>query len=230
MLVVGIHRSNNSLNDGGREFKVSRKLHAACQTLMKIKNLRGECQQCGGAIEFRAETAGMTADCPHCGQPTELLLAVPPEATSPAQTKAIVFTIIAVVILVGGLLVTVLALKRAERLSARQKEAVAKAGVQSVTPPANPFAQAGFSVSPIAFEKSQSGSIVHAVGELQNLASRKRFGVRIELELLDVTGLKVGEATDYQSILEPNAVWRFRALVVDKRAVAAKALTIKEAE
>jgi NhaP-type Na+/H+ or K+/H+ antiporter len=197
---------------------------------MKIKNLRGECQHCGGAIEFRAETAGMMADCPHCGQPTELLLAVPPEATSPAQTKAIAFTVIAGLILVGGLLVTVLALKRAERLSARQKETAAEATAQSVSPPANPFAQAGFSVSPIVFEKSQSGSIVHAIGELHNMANRQRFGVRVELEILDDTGRKVGVTTDYQSILEPNAVWRFRALVVDKRAVAAKALTIKEAE
>ncbi len=197
---------------------------------MKIKNLKGECQHCGGAIEFHAETAGMTADCPHCGQATELLLAAPPEAAAPTQTKAIVFTLLAAVILLGGLLVTVMVLKRAERLSSRQKEAVAKAAGAAVAPPANPFAQTEFSVSAIVFEPSQSGSIIHAVGELRNLANRQRFGVRIDLELLDDAGRKVGAATDYRSILEPTTVWRFRALVVDKRAVAAKVLRITEAE
>ena len=196
--------------------------------MMKIKNLKGECQHCGEAIEFRAETAGMTADCPHCGQPTELLLAVPPEAESPAQTKAIIYTIIAVVILVGGLIGTVMALKRAERLSARQKASQAQAIATASVPPANPFAQLGFRVSPVTLETNQSGSIVHAVGKVHNLTSRQRFGVRVELELLDRTGTKVGDAKDYQSILEPNADWQFRALVVDKKAVAARVVLLNE--
>ncbi len=198
--------------------------------MMKIKNLKGECQHCAGAIEFRAETAGMTADCPHCGQPTELLLAVPPEAESPTQTKAVIFTIIAVVILVGGLIGTVMALKRAERLSARQKASQAQANPGASVQPVNPFAPLGFSVSPVTLETNQSGSIVHAVGKVHNLTSRQRFGVRVELDLLDRYGTKVGDAKDYQSILEPNADWQFRALVVDKKAVAARVVVIKEAQ
>ena len=153
VLVVGIHKSNNRLNDGGVEFKVSRKSHAACQTMTKIKNLKGECQQCGGAIEFRAETAGMTADCPHCGQPTELLLAVPPESRSSAPTKAIIYTIIAVGILLGGLTVTVVLLKRAERLSARQKAIQSQANAPTVIQPVNPFAPLGFRVSPVTLDR-----------------------------------------------------------------------------
>ena len=229
VLVVGIHKSNNTVNDGGAEFKVSRELHAACQTMMKIKNLKGECQHCGGAIEFRAETTGMTTDCPHCGQPTELLLAIPPEADSPAQTKAVIYTIIAVVILVGGLIGTVMVLKRAERLSARQKASQAQASAAVSVPPANPFAQLGFSVSPVTLETSQSGVIVHAVGKVHNLTNRQRFGVGVELELLDRTGRKVGDAKDYQSILEPNAEWQFRALVVEKQTTAARVLSLIEA-
>ncbi len=196
--------------------------------MTRIKNLKGDCQHCGQAIEFCAESAGMTADCPHCGQPTELRLAVPPDNESPTPTKAIRYTIIAVFILVGGLVTTVVVLKRAEALSARQKEAQAKASAQTATPPANPFAPLGFSVSPVTLATNPSGAIVHAVGKVQNLTRRPRFGVRIELELLDGTGSKVGEAKDYQSILEPDAEWPFRALVVDKRAVSAKVLTIKE--
>lgn len=198
--------------------------------MIKIKNLKGVCQHCGEAIEFRAETVGMTADCPHCGQPTELCLAVPPEAESPAQTKAIIYTIIAVVILVGGLIGTVMALNRAERLSARQKASQAQTIATASVPSANPFAQFGFEVSPVTLETNQSGSIVHAVGKVHNLTSRQHFGVRVELELLDRTGTKIGDAKDYQSILEPNAAWQFRALVVDKKAVAARVVVIKEAQ
>ncbi|MBP9901863.1 MAG: FxLYD domain-containing protein [Verrucomicrobia bacterium] len=189
--------------------------------MIKIKNLSGACQHCGRAIEFRAETAGMTADCPHCGQPTELLLALPPDSNTPARTKAILFTIVALVILIGGLIGTVLALKRAERLSARHRESAAKANAQIVPPPANPFAPVGFSVSPVTLEQSQSSAIVHAVGKVRNLTNRQRFGVRVQLELLDRNGRKIGEAKDYQALLEPNAEWPFRALVVEPKAVSA---------
>jgi hypothetical protein len=195
---------------------------------MKIKNLKGECQHCAGPIEFRAESTGMMADCPHCGQPTELLLARPPETGSPAQTKAIIYTAIAVVILVGGLISTVVALKRAERMSARQKEAVARANALASPTPDDPFASVGFSVSPVNLVSNESGSIVHAVGNVRNLTNRQRFGVRVELDLLDGTGSKVGAAKDYQSILEPNAEWQFRALVVEKKSVAAKVRTLTE--
>src|ERR1700761_459451 len=42
-------------------------LHAKCA-----------CQNCGTHIEFPLEAAGMTYDCPHCQQPTELSLEAPP--------------------------------------------------------------------------------------------------------------------------------------------------------
>lgn len=228
MLVVGLPRFNNGLNDGDAGRQVPIKLPAGCPTMIKIKNLRGECQHCGGLVEFHAEFTGLTAECPHCGQPTELLLPVPPETKSPGQTRAIIYPTIAVVILVGGLIGAVVALKRAERLSARQKETFAQTNAQTSPPPADSFAQAGFSVSSVTLETSQSGAIIHAVGKVHNLTNRQRFGVRVELELLDSAGRKVGAATDYQSTLEPNTDWQFRALVVEKRAVVAKVATIRE--
>ena len=194
------------------------------------KDLRGECQQCGGAFNFPAESTGMTADCPHCGQPTELLLALPPDTKSPASTKAILYTVLALLIMIGGLIGTVMALKRAERLTARQREAAVKTAAQNPPPPADPFASLGFSVSPVTLEKGQSGSLIHATGKIRNTTSRQRFGVRVELELLDATGYKVGEAKDYQTVIEPGAEWQFHALVVEKKAVVAKVLVINEAQ
>ena len=194
------------------------------------KDLRGECQQCGGPFNFPAESTGLRADCPHCGQPTELMPALPPETKSPASTKAILYTVLALVILGGGLIAAVLMLKRAERLTARQREAVAAATPQTSATPADPLARLGFNVSLVTLEKSQSGSVIHAVAKIRNLTDRQRFGVNVELELLDAGGEKVGAAKDYQAVLDPNAEWQFHALVLEKKAVAARVLAITETQ
>src|SRR5438270_3407764 len=86
----------------------------------RTKYLKGECQSCGGRVEFPAETTGMTADCPHCGKPTELLLEAPKlEPTLPRKT--IVWTLIAVLVSLLGLAAALMAVKRAKRLVAKQK-------------------------------------------------------------------------------------------------------------
>ena len=194
--------------------------------MLTIKNLRGECQQCGGTIEFHAEAAGTTADCPLCGQPTELLLARPPEEGSPLRTKAIVFTIIAVVILVGGLVAASVALKRAKRMRAEQVTPAAKP--TESTAPLDPFARNGFRVSAVSLGKGQGSAIIYATGSISNMTSRQRFGVKVELELLNDAGVKVGAATDYQSVMEAGAEWKYRAMVIEKRAVAAKVTAVNE--
>lgn len=196
--------------------------------MMQTKNLRGECQHCGGVMEFPAEAVGTTAACPHCGQPTELMLALPPESESSGRTKAIVFIVIALVILLGGLGGAVLALKRAQRLSNRQPVTAANSSTNTLAKPVDSFAAIGFRVSPVTLDKGEGSSLVYAVGMIGNLANRQRFGVRVELELRNANGIKVGNATDYRPTLELKEEWRFRALVVEKKATSAKILTIKE--
>jgi hypothetical protein len=196
--------------------------------MMQTKNLRGECQHCGGVTEFPAAATGTTAACPHCGQTTELMLALPSETASPIRTKAIVFSVVALVILLGGLGGAVLALKRAQRISHRQPPGPVGATNQPPTKLVGPFAASGFRVSPVALEKGEGTSLVYATGTIVNLANRQRFGVRIELDLLDASSNKLSQATDYRSTLEPGAEWRFRALVVDKKAASARVATIKE--
>ncbi len=197
--------------------------------MLKIKNLRGECQHCGGAIEFHAEHTGSTAECPHCGQQTELLLAPPPEESSPLQKKAIVFTVIAILILSGGLVAANIALKRAKRLQTQRQQATQ---VEQAKPaaPADPFVAQGFRVSSVTVEQGQGSSLVYAVGTVTNASNRQRFGVKVELELFAADGSKAGVASDYLKVLEPNAVWKFRALAVDKRTTMARIAAIKEAQ
>jgi hypothetical protein len=99
----------------------------------RTKNLKGECQHCGRPIEFPAEIIGTQAPCPSCGQQTELMLAIPPE--EPAVPRRItVLTVSAIVVLVLGLVVTLVGLKRAERRMAnhnRQPAATAPATNQT---------------------------------------------------------------------------------------------------
>lgn len=197
--------------------------------MLKIKNLRGECQHCGGPVEFHAEHVGTTAECPHCGQQTELLLAAPPEEESPVRKKAIGFTVIAVLILGGGLIAANIALKRAKRLQAERQQVGQVAPAKPVAV-ADPFAVQGFRVAPVTVEQGQGSSLVYAVGVIANTSNQQRFGVKVELELHAADGSKLGTASDYQKVIEPGAEWKFRALVVDKRVAAAKISTIKEAQ
>lgn len=201
-----------------------------------MKQLRGECQHCSGPFEFPAESIGLQAQCPHCGQQTELMLQRPPEEPS-LPRRVIAWTVAAIIVLALGLVGAMLALKRAERWAARQKHPVeASAAVQTTNAPSEPTAEsaspeqsAGFEVSAIALEKAPGTSLVYAVGMVKNKANKQRFGLKLELDLLDSGGQKVGTAKDYQAVLEPGAEWRFKALVVEpKGVVSAKVAALKE--
>ena len=194
------------------------------------KYLKGECQHCGGHLEFSAEAAGTTADCPHCGQPTELFLAAP-EQESAVPLKTIVWTAITVIIMVGALVGVLIALKRAQHLAAAHRIAPAAATPQQVAAPVvDAIVPAGFQVSAVMLEKTQGNSLVYAVGSIRNETDRRRLGVQVELELLDAAGKPVGTAKGYQSTLEPKAEWKFKALVVESKAVTARIASIKEGQ
>src|SRR4051812_3924598 len=102
------------------------------------KYLKGQCTHCGGRIEFPAEVIGTTVECPHCARATELTLTAPPEQSS-VPTKAIVWSMIAVLILGSGLAGAMAALHRAQRLAtARQKERFAAMSAATTNTPSTP--------------------------------------------------------------------------------------------
>jgi hypothetical protein len=193
------------------------------------KHLNGECQHCGENIEFPAEAVGTTTHCPHCGQVTELLLAVP-ETESSLPTRAIVYTVIATVILAGGLIGTQVALNRARRLLGHQTDAPAPPAPKpaAAPAPAGPAPKDGLQVSSITLEKTAGSSVVYAVGTVRNETDRRRFGVRVECDLFDGTGKKVGSAKDYQQVLGAKAEWQFRARVLATNPVSAKLASVTE--
>jgi hypothetical protein len=148
--------------------------------------------------------------------------------------RAIVWTIIAILILGGGLVASLIALKRAERWAAAHKPAVESTNVQpsSASPepakPSDAAVQNGFTASPVTLEKTSGTSLVYAVGTIRNTENRQRFGVKVELDLFDASGQKTGTAKDYQQLLEPGAQWAFKALVVPAATTTAKLASIKE--
>jgi hypothetical protein len=85
-------------------------------------------------------------------------------------------------------------------------------------------------VGAITLEKAKGSSLVYAVGVLRNESDHQRFGVNIEVELANAKGTKAGVAKDYRSVIEPRQEWRFRALVLETKAVSAKLSKIREEE
>jgi len=80
----------------------------------------------------------------------------------------------------------------------------------------------------VTLEKAKSGSLMHALGTIKNESDHQRFGVRVEIGLTDAGGRTLRSATDYTAVIEPRKEWRFRALVLDSKATAAKVVSIKE--
>ena len=202
--------------------------HAACQLMPTTKDVQGECQHCGGLLRFPAEHLGMESECPHCGRATELILAAPPEEASPVRTKAIIFTVVAVIILGGGVVGSTIALKRAKKMAGNKSPAAAPATPATPAAPANPFEPDGFRASSVTLEKTTGTKLTHAHGSVVNILDRQRFGVKVELELFDAAGKSVGKSSDYTGVIETNATWNFRAPVLEGKAASAKVASVKE--
>ena len=112
-------------------------------------------------------------------------------------------------------------------------EMVTTNAAPATTVPKGPKLIGDLKVSQITLDqpKGAKGSrLVYVTGILKNESDHQRFGVRVEFDLLDATGNKVGSATEYRQSLEPRATWQFRAIVTDKRATGAKLATVKEDE
>ena len=190
-----------------------------------------ECQHCHGHLECPLEAAGLTNDCPHCGKPTELI-AVGPERKS--STKSLNIILISVALLIPLITIPVFVVQNSQRKKRIRLEAAEAARItaqQSAEAEAranDPLLQSGWSITAIQMEKTTGSTVIHAVGTLQNKTDRRRFGVKVHLDLFDSAAQKIGAATDYQASIEPHARWQFSALVVNGQAVTAKVAAVEE--
>ncbi len=83
---------------------------------------------------------------------------------------------------------------------------------------------------PVTLEKAENGNLVYAVGVLRNDSTRQRYGVKVQLDLFDDNGAKVGTTTDYTQFIIPGKEWRFRALIVEHNAARAEITNVTEQE
>ena len=74
------------------------------------KHLKGLCAHCQAPLEFPALSIGLTGQCPHCGQMTELLLAPPPlDDASPRKITA--WTVLGLAVVTLGVAAPLIGLK-----------------------------------------------------------------------------------------------------------------------
>jgi len=207
--------------------------------MAETKFLKCPCDHCGGHIEFPADGIGATIPCPHCARPTELALEIPAHLIQrPGRGRN--WFIAGTVILVVGVVAIVAILITAQRLmkKTREKNEAFRSSVSPVVRTntaarsAAPSAPARlineFSSSPVAIEKAAGSSIAYATGTLKNASDRQRFGVSVELEVLNAAGAKIGVAKDSAQLIEPRSEWKFRALLIQKNAASARVTDVKE--
>jgi hypothetical protein len=178
------------------------------------------CQHCGGHIEFPIHGAGRKISCPHCGEPTLLTRAAPVEiGGGRVARKRIYWTLaIAACLVAAGVGAYFYVNSRNSQQLAPPK------------PKPPPDLWHGLKASKVSLDNSGDGSLIYAIGTLTNETARQRFGVKVELDVLDEHRHKLGSATDYTDVIEPGKEWKFRAMVTDKNAKAAKLTRVKEQE
>jgi hypothetical protein len=148
-----------------------------------------------------------------------------------------------VVILGLGLAGALMALKRAQHWAEQQRKQGSVAAPIAAVEPGQPssslqeqtntsapnsFSLQGLEPSDVTIQKTMGSSLIYAVGTITNTTDRQRFGVKVELELSDALGRKLGNASDYRQVLEAGAQWNFKALIVDSKTVSAKISSIRE--
>lgn len=177
------------------------------------KFLKCSCRHCGGRIEYPAEAAGLTLDCPHCAAQTELIVEVPEiEASRPRRTWLVWTGIGVLLVLVGMTAWVAVTLKRIERRTASKSRGVATTAAAANATAKSPLVLNNFEISDVRVIRE--GSLSYVVGTLKNTLPKQRFSARAEVELLDEAGRSVGLVSDYAPSIEPHGEWRFRALIL----------------
>lgn len=208
------------------------------------------CQHCRGRIEFPIEGVGTTVACPHCGEETDLSLPESDDvdrAVERTRVWAIGGLIVLVLLLVAAFVAVHIlqniaprvrqarGLNSEQRLSARPATAAhtpstpAGTATADASPPLAEWLRTNeLAISPIGLAPQPGSSLMHATGTVVNLSTRKRFGVVVELQLLDADGNGLRQIRDFRAVLEPSARWDFRALVLDPKSKSARVLEMRE--
>jgi hypothetical protein len=197
------------------------------------------CQHCGGHIEFPIDGAGQKICCPHCDRPTLLSVSktAPVEVGGGRAARKRIFRGFAIAACVLAAAAVVIFHNFNPNLNLNPKRspaapipptAVVAVSIPPPKPKPPPDPWHGLKAGPVTLEPAADGHLVYAIGTLTNDTPRQRFGVKVELDVLDEYDKRLGAATDYTDMIEPGKTWKFRAMVTDKAAAAAKLTNVKE--
>ena len=196
------------------------------------RHLKCACLNCGGRIEFPEGATGTEVPCPHCGWKTSLSGPDVPQAQETAVRRGRPLGWVVVLAVVAGLGVGAVFYARWGKVDGASPTPgnfprPTNAPVASIVRE-SPTLTNALAIGTITLEKAGKGTVVYAVGSVRNESERQRFGLKIELDVFDRDGLKVGTASDYLAILEPRKEWRFKALVLDAKGASARLAGIRE--
>jgi len=197
------------------------------------------CRHCGGHIEFATAAAGQTVPCPHCDQPTLLAVTVARGGAGLSRRK---WVAIGAALFLGAVPALLLVLQKPNRngsslpipaptassAPASTPAVVPPAPVAGPPPPQPEKVTNDFAIMPFKLEKTPGSSLVYIIGTVRNTSDRQRFGIKVEFGLFDTNDSAIGSATDYQSVLDPHAEWRFKALAMASKTASARFRSIAE--
>jgi len=215
----------------------------------ETKTFKFPCHRCGGRIQASADYVGRSIACPHCG---ESIVVAAPAGASPNDAgkeragdgtgflKKLSRILVGATVLAGLLLVGVAywSSRRTVTQGERTTATPASGGAAATISPAGgseagaaspvPKSSSDLKAGEISLERQAKSSLIYAVGTVTNASDFQRFGVRLELEILDQAGRPAGRASDYARLIEPRALWNFRALMTDRHAAGARVYKISE--
>ena len=192
--------------------------------------LKCACVHCDQPIHYSAEEVGQIAECPNC---KEKSLLPPPPAEPGAKpyrpasrmSSARWVAVGAFVLLVAGALVLLPRLRHQEPAPTEAQSAPVALPQPGVKGPRslNDLKIGAFSLQPIRGSDSRIAS-----GDIQNISQTYHRGIKVELELRDAQGLKVGSQDAFINELVPHGMWHVLARTSDPRAASVRVAGIKE--
>jgi hypothetical protein len=198
------------------------------------QQLKCACVHCDEFINYSFEEAGQIAECPNCKQKS--LLPPPPESANqgtrpprvPSRTMSVRWVVIgAVGLLVAGALVVLPRLRHRDPTPAAADAQTLPTVLPEPTfkrpRSLNDLKIGSFSLEPL---RGTDSRIV--TGDIQNVSETLHRGVRVELEVRDAQGLKIGSLDAFINELAPHATWHVLARTSDPRAASVRVAGIKE--
>lgn len=76
-------------------------------------------------------------------------------------------------------------------------------------------------------QRAKDGGLIYVVGQVTNNTTEQFFNLKIEFELYDKAGLKLGTVTDLIGNMAPHGTWDFKALVYEGAVDQAKLLKLE---